>query len=515
LPRTPLTGNRLRQRVTLGAILCAGALLQGCDWWRLPGTTEDPNAALLQRMLVAEDTRGTGPEGVAPLLEGEQSNDATIHRVAVRGLARLHYAPAPAVPRANRGTERPPAEACARVVRRVHDPNPRVLLAAIDSLAYCREDGTARVDTLRAIAASLRMNDVPRAFGKVTWHAPAHALVALARAPGGAARVDRAFMNDFLHHPRPEVRAYAIRAAVLFKFADIPGNATMDDDANVRAEAITAMFRLKIFNNLAFAEALSSPAYQVVLAGANALAGESDFPDAVPALYAAMDRLSRERRENSRDERVAILTRIAELGVPGDSARITPYLTDFDTTVAAKTAVILTKWTGHPVAAHAHPLSIIPGPLADVFYTRGLQLRITMAPSSGGGTILIDLFTDETPATIARITGLANRHYYDGLTFHRVVPNFVIQGGSPGANEQVGDARFMRDELGGHSHLRGTVGISTRGHDTGDAQFFVNLVDNTRLDHDYTVFGKVVSGMNVVDQILEGDVMERVEVIRR
>jgi len=465
-------------------------------------------------MLVAEDTRGTGPEGVAPLLEGEQSKDATIRRVAARGLARLqYYPPAPPAPRPNRSAERPAAEPCARVVRRVHDANPRVLLAAIDSLAYCTEDGTARIDTLRAIAGSLE-NDVPRAFGQVTWHAPAHALVALARVSGGASRVDRALVDDFLHHPRPEVRAYAIRAAVLFKFADIPGNSMKDPDPNVEAEAITAMVRLKIFNYGAFSEALASPAYQVVLAAANALA-RSDYPPTVPALYAAMDRLSAERRENSRDERIAILTRIAELGSPGDSARITPYLADFDTTVAAKTAVILTKWTGRPVAAHAQPLSIIPGPLADIFYTRGLQLLITMAPSSGGGTIVIDLFTDETPATIARIVGLANRHYYDGLTFHRVVPNFVIQGGSPGANEQVGDARFMRDELSGHSHLRGTVGISTRGHDTGDAQFFVNLVDNTRLDHDYTVFGKVVSGMNVVDQILEGDVMERVEVVRR
>ncbi len=89
----------------------------------------------------------------------------------------------------------------------------------------------------------------------------------------------------------------------------------------------------------------------------------------------------------------------------------------------------------------------------------------------------------------------------------------MIQGGSPGANEQVGDAQFMRDELGGHSHLRGTVGISTRGHDTGDAQFFINLVDNKRLDHDYTVFGEVVSGMDVVDHVRAGDTMARVEVV--
>ena len=110
------------------------------------------------------------------------------------------------------------------------------------------------------------------------------------------------------------------------------------------------------------------------------------------------------------------------------------------------------------------------------------------------------------------MTGLAKSGYYNGLTFHRVVPNFVIQGGSPGANEYMGDGPFMRDEPGVVSHRRGTVGISTRGRDTGDAQIFVNLVDLPRLDHVYTVFG-VVAGMDVVDRDLEGDVITRVELM--
>jgi cyclophilin family peptidyl-prolyl cis-trans isomerase len=82
-------------------------------------------------------------------------------------------------------------------------------------------------------------------------------------------------------------------------------------------------------------------------------------------------------------------------------------------------------------------------------------------------------------------------------------------------NEYVGDGPFMRDEVGLLHHLRGTIGISTRGRDTGDAQWFINLVDNYRLDHDYTVFGQVESGMEVVDGIREGDVMERVQIIAR
>jgi len=131
----------------------------------------------------------------------------------------------------------------------------------------------------------------------------------------------------------------------------------------------------------------------------------------------------------------------------------------------------------------------------------------------GVGTFELALFTSEAPATVLRFAHLAESGYYDGLTFHRVVPNFVIQGGSPGANEYIGDASYMRDEVGLWPHVRGAVGISTRGHDTGDAQIFIDLVDNPRLDHVYTVFAQVLNGIDVVDRILEGDVIDRIDII--
>ena len=105
----------------------------------------------------------------------------------------------------------------------------------------------------------------------------------------------------------------------------------------------------------------------------------------------------------------------------------------------------------------------------------------------------------------ARILQLVRAGYYDGGNWHRVEPDFVIQGGGPGTNEYVGYDRYLRDELGTIAHPRGTVGMSTRGHDTGDAQWFINLKDNPRLVRDYTVFAEVVEGMDVVDGILEGD----------
>ena len=126
-----------------------------------------------------------------------------------------------------------------------------------------------------------------------------------------------------------------------------------------------------------------------------------------------------------------------------------------------------------------------------------------------GKTFSIRLRGDLAPLTVARFVRLATAGYYNGLTFHRVVPNFVIQGGSPGANEYAGDSLYMRDEISASSHERGTVGLSTRGRDTGDAQFFINLVDNPRLDFEYTIFG-VASPLDVVDEIVEGDTIARI-----
>jgi len=439
---TPQSYPQIQHEVRLRRIIGAAAFLSACAGHATTGAAPS-NDSLLQRMLVAEDARGTGAEGIAPLLEGQKSRDSTIRFVANRAMERLHWAPSPPpAPRANRPVRAPaprPATTgtCSRLVPRLHDADLRIVFIAIDSLRTCADDG----GTLKQLA--------------------------------------------------------------------------FDPNDNVRAAAISALAagEARHAYDGAYVDALAAHGYQVVLAGADALKGSPTSSLAVPALLTALDRLSAERRENARDERVAILARLAEFGSAADTTRLRPYVFDFDTTVAAKAAALLTTWTGAVVVPHARPLPIRPEPLAEIFRAQHMQLRITMAPSSGGGTILIDLFTTDAPATIARITRLARAHYYDGLSFHRYVPNFVIQGGSPGANEQVGDAQFMRDELGGHSHLRGTVGISTRGHDTGDAQFFINLVDNKRLDHDYTVFGEVISGMDVVDRIRAGDIMQRVEVV--
>ncbi len=94
-----------------------------------------------------------------------------------------------------------------------------------------------------------------------------------------------------------------------------------------------------------------------------------------------------------------------------------------------------------------------------------------------GDTIRLTLLSHEAPIAVARFTNLARAGYYDNLTFHRVEPLFVVQGGSPRANEYMGAERFLRDEIGLEHHTTGAVGLSTRGRDTGDGQIFIDLTD--------------------------------------
>jgi cyclophilin family peptidyl-prolyl cis-trans isomerase len=159
------------------------------------------------------------------------------------------------------------------------------------------------------------------------------------------------------------------------------------------------------------------------------------------------------------------------------------------------------------------PLPLAPAPLAATFLRRDIRLRVTMAPSTGGGTFTVRLFPTEAPATVARVVRLVESGFYDGKVFQRVEPNFVVQGGGPDANEYVGDATFMRDELTSRMHARGTLGISARGRDTGDGQWFINLVDNPLLDHEFTVFGVIDGGRPAAEAILEADRIARIEVI--
>jgi len=121
------------------------------------------------------------------------------------------------------------------------------------------------------------------------------------------------------------------------------------------------------------------------------------------------------------------------------------------------------------------------------------------------GDIVIRLLGDEAPNTVENFVRLAEKGFYNGLTFHRVVPNFVIQGGCPRGDGWGGPGYTIRDEMNREHYLIGTVGMALDGKDTGGSQFFITLSPQPRLDGRYTVFGEVVDGMDVVNRIERGD----------
>jgi cyclophilin family peptidyl-prolyl cis-trans isomerase/drug/metabolite transporter (DMT)-like permease len=399
---------------------------------------------------------------------------------------------------------------CSPILAATRDRDPYVVLTAIDSLGGGGGGGGGCVDskpTVRRLR-QLATDTISEGPPDHRWQASAHALLALAR-------LDRAvasgLLAGFAQSERWELRQYAARAAGIVGDQRVLLRLAGDTDHNVEEAAIAGLaLSLSHGADSVYLRALRSSGHQVVLAAATALKG-SPHPRVPAALLDVFDSLSARRSENARDPRMALLERISETARPSAATRLRPYLADYDTTVAATVAAILTRWTGTPAVAHPAPLPIRVEPLAQVFLRRNPRLRVTMAESSGGGSFTVELLAEEAPATAARVLRLAEEGFYNDKVFQRVEPNFVIQGGGPDANEYVGDSRFMRDELSRRSHARGTLGISTRGRDTGDGQWFINLVSNPLLDHEYSVFGRIVSGQEVAERILEGDRIARVE----
>ena len=361
-------------------------------------------------------------------------------------------------------------DSCAAALAAAGDRDVHVALLAIDQLGACGSSVDARSALEHAVT------DLSQAGAPRSWHRAAHAIVALAAAAPERAS---AALAQFSGSRVWQLRMYAARAAAQLSNRETLDALAKDDDDNVRETAVEGLRTVAGHDaDSLYVAGLARTGHQIVRASAAALDGTPNKENAIPALKAALQRLIAEGHDNSHDARDAIAKTLTGLGDP--PKKMTPHAAQSD--------------------LDADDLRRLAAPRA----------RITIR---GVGTFDVALFTSQAPATVLRFARLAESGYYDGLTFHRVVPNFVIQGGSPGANEYIGDPSFMRDEVGTWPHVRGAVGISTRGHDTGDAQIFVNLVDNPRLDHQYTVFAQVLNGIEIVDQILEGDVIDRVEIV--
>lgn len=133
------------------------------------------------------------------------------------------------------------------------------------------------------------------------------------------------------------------------------------------------------------------------------------------------------------------------------------------------------------------------------------------------GKMEVEFFSDDAPNTVENFLSLSEKGFYDGLTFHRVIPNFMIQGGCPKGDGTGGPGYHIDCELDGENqyHDRGVLSMAHAGRNTGGSQFFIchNRQNTAHLDRNHTVFGKVVEGLDVIDEIRQGDRIEKIRVV--
>lgn len=468
-----------------GSLLIAAAAAGSAQTW------SSADSALIHRVLTAEDRRDST---ASALRDGASHADGRIRTLARRARWRIAD---PAFAGRDSLPLLPPPKAwpepawraryralaqhrndCNAIAAGLGDSEWPVRLRAADVVTDVCAPHTAVVTTLREWVDGLGIARSRRDPGSVTWHAAAHGLVGLARVRPDEARPRARRLGS---HAQWQVRMYAARAGAVLADTSLLRGLARDRDDNVREAAIDALSKLTGHaDDSLYLAALAANGPQVVRVAAIALKG-SPRPDVSGIANAAFERWLRRGNASERDARVALL-----------------------------------EAAGRPAADDRLPSDTATVPRRAVSLALGeeVRLRVTMSPMTGGGSFVVRLRGDNAPIMASRILELANRGYYDNGNWWRVEHDFVIQGGGPGSNEYTGYHLFLRDELGNLPHTRGTVGMSTRGHHTGDAQWFINLKDNLRLIADYTVFAEVVEGIDVVDGIMEGDIVESIREIR-
>lgn len=219
-------------------------------------------------------------------------------------------------------------------------------------------------------------------------------------------------------------------------------------------------------------------------------------------------------RDTTYVARAAAIGALADLRAPEARTVLTEALADADWAVRVRAAALLktidpaTDWaararpapTGRDAAFYDATRLVAP-PVSTQFYI-----------DTDKGSMQFELAVLDAPLTVDSFIALARRGFFDGLSFHRIVPNYVVQAGDPRGDSEGGPGFTIRDELSQTPFLRGTLGIALDWADTGGSQFFVTTSPQLHLDAKYTVFGRVLAGMDVIDRLQPGDVIRRVRI---
>jgi cyclophilin family peptidyl-prolyl cis-trans isomerase/HEAT repeat protein len=314
-------------------------------------------------------------------------------------------------------------------------------------------------------------------------------------------------------------RQWTVRAALAGALTELPAAAAApllepmaaDEDQRVLPAVLEALAKLKTPRAAQIALDKLRADDPVVRGAAAAALGELKPEGAVAALTAAAEFAERDAPYVAR---AAALAALAKFGRDAALPALEKALADKDWAVRLRASRLIAELDPSRDAAAA----IRPAPtrLDRAAYATS---QIVSPPVSthvyidtDKGTIQVELAVLDAPLTVRTFTDLAQSGYFGGVAIHRVVPNFVVQDGDPRGDGEGGPGYTIRDELNQRPYLRGTVGMALDWADTGGSQFFITHSPQPHLDARYTVFGQVVSGMDVVDRLARGDVIRQVRV---
>ena len=353
---------------------------------------------------------------------------------------------------------------------------------------------------------------------------------------------------DLLSDPGPPIRAAALRSLAATDpetFVTVLSGLDPDGHWNVRAALATVLGTLPPDVALPRLETMLADADQRVIPAVLESLVKLKAPQAASVL---LDRLKAEdpivraaaaaglgtlkpsnaaaalaeaytfgQRDSSYSARAAALAALAEYGAAAATPVLKAAFGDKDWAVRVRAARLMAQLDPSSAAEAASQIRPAPTTLAAEVYEAPRLTTPTVSTQvyldTDRGTIQIELAVLDAPLTVENFVSLARKGYFNGLSVHRVVPDFVVQDGDPRGDGEGGPGYSIRDELNQRPYLRGTVGMALDPWpDTGGSQYFIAHSPQPHLDARYTVFGRVVSGMDVVDQIQQGDVIRRVRI---
>jgi cyclophilin family peptidyl-prolyl cis-trans isomerase len=305
-------------------------------------------------------------------------------------------------------------------------------------------------------------------------------------------------------------RAFAISRAALL---------TRDPDPRVRAAAYAAVAptgALPLEDNVhsLLVTGLRDPDFYVRATAISALADRPSVAD----LASVLASYHQAARDSANDARLAAIQYVASLWKKDssslNSARLAqlagvPIPSDPLEREAGKKIPVWKKWGD--VAPTPRPLAWYEGVVRGIVMPAHAAKTLNATINTVRGPIRIELFGSDAPLTVWNFLTLARSGFYRNTRFHRVVPNFVAQDGDPRGDGNGGPGYAIRDEMNPRRYERGAVGMALSGPDTGGSQYFITHSAQPHLDGHYTVFGRVARGYDVLDKIVQGDLIMRVD----